>query len=342
MKSPNRAPTMTDVARLAGVSQSTVSLVLNNSPAANIPDQTREKVLEASRQLGYRPNAIARALHGNGSGVIGFITDELVTTNFAGNIYKGAQDAAWKRHKMLMLINLNNRKGMLEEALEAMMSYQVESFIFATKYHHEFVLPDKQINVPVIFTNCFDPLNRYSSIVPNERAGAKHAVKHLIAKGHRKIAFLSNAKRIPATAGREEGYRDALAEHGIPYRRELLKRVQITSIEVFEAVKSLLSYADRPTALLCYNDRGAATAYFACQALGLRVPVDVSIMGFDNQTVITEYIVPGLTTMQLPHYEMGQEAVRFLFSGKELGEVSQTLLDLSLVERASIADITGL
>ena len=332
-------PTMTDVAKLAGVSQSTVSLVINGKETSSIPQTTKDKVWEAIRSLDYRPNAIARALQGSGSGVIGFITDELVTTNFAGNIYKGAQDTTWKKHKMLMLVNLDNHRGMLDEAIDMMLSYRVEGFVIATKYHHEFLLPDRSMEVPVVFANCFDPMGRYASFVPNEGKGAYDAVRHMIERGHTRIAFLSNELKIPATASREQGYLQALKDYGLSCQADMLLPIKIRGSEVYRAATKLLQRKDRPTAILCYNDRCAVSVYSAIADLGLKTGRDVSVVGFDNQTVITEFVYPGLTTMQLPHYEMGKAAMQYLFDLKSGNKIEKKMLDLTLVERSSVADL---
>lgn len=330
---------MTDVAKLAGVSQSTVSLVINGKETSSIPQSTKDKVWEASRELDYRPNAIARAMHGNGSGVIGFITDELVTTNFAGNIFKGAQDVAWKQHKMLMLVNMDNHRGILDEAIDMLLSYQVEGFVIATKYHHEFLLPERAIEAPVVFANCFDPLNRYASFVPDEYHGAYQAVSYLIDKGHCKIAFLNNELKIPATSSREDGYLQALTDHGIAFSSDMLIHIRIRGVDVYRAATKLLQKADRPTAILCYNDRCAVSVYAAISDMNLHVGKDVSVLGFDNQTVISEFVYPGLSTMQLPHYDMGKMALHYLFEHRETDPITKTMLELTLVERNSVADL---
>lgn len=334
-----KVTTMTDVAKLAGVSQSTVSLVINSKETSTIPQATKDKVMEACQQLGYRPNNLARALHGKHSGVIGFITDELVTTNFAGNMFKGAQDTAWKRHKMLMLVNLDNRHSMLEEAVDMLLSYRVEGFVFATKYHREFLVPDRALEAPIVLANCFDPLHRYASFVPNEADGAYQAASYLVGKGHRNIVFLSNALEIPATDSREKGFRQAMEENRLWREEDPIVRVKIKSEQVYRAATKLLQRSSRPTAILCYNDRSAVSVYSAIVDQGLKVGEDVSVLSFDNQTVISEFIRPGLSTMQLPHYDMGKAAMQYLFDGGTGRDGVNTLLNLSLVERHSVSPI---
>ena len=331
---------MTDVAKLAGVSQSTVSLVINEKNTSTIPKRTQDKVREASQILGYRPNAIARAMHGKGSGVIGFITDELVTTNFAGNMYKGAQDTAWKKNKILMLVDLGKRRKMLDEAIDLMLSYKVEGFYYRNQ------IPSRvfccrsgiwryRLYLPIVY----DPLERYTCFVPNEMQGAYDATRYLLQKGHRNIVFLSNELQIPATSIREEGFIKALMENGIEVNDYRLQRIKIKGPDIYRSATKLLQRKERPTAILCYNDRCAVSVYAAVTHLNLEVGRDVSIVGFDNQTVISEFVQPSLSTMQLPHYEMGQAAMKYLSAANNEAQTTKNVLDLVMVERNSVADL---
>lgn len=311
-----KLPTMTDIAKLAGVSQSTVSLVLNNKGAENISEATRERICQARETLGYRPNKLARALNGKSSGVIGFITDELVTTNFAGTIVKGAQDTAWSKHKVLMLVNLDDRKGMAEEAIDMMAGYRVESIMFAAMYHHEIILPKNLNCFPTVLINCYDRLNSVPSVVPDEFQGAYEAAEYLIRNNHRKIAYINNKRKIPATLLREEGFRKAFVDNGIQDTEYQIIPIDLNGDSVYDETIRLLSGAHRPTAIMCYNDRCSIAVYSAAASLKLKIPDDLSVIGYDNQTVISEFIIPSLTTMQLPHYEMGEWAAKYILNNK--------------------------
>lgn len=330
-------PTMTDVAKLAGVSQSTVSLVLTQKAKDNIPQETQARILKISRSLGYRPNALARALHGKGSGVIGCITDELVTTGFAGSIVKGAQDVAWEHEKVLMLVNLDNRREMIDDALNMLVSYQAEYIIFAAMYHHAFEVLAVPGNIPIIFVNCFDEHKKIPSVVPDDFQGAYEAVQYLINHGHCRIAYISNQLEIPATVLREDGYYKCLSDNNIQANPSLFKKINITGHDAYLAAYDLLKKKDFPTAIFCYNDRCAMGVYSAAAKLGFSIPDDISVIGYDDQTVITEFLVPPLTTMQLPHYDMGSWAVRRFFD-HENSTIEKKIKPI-LIERESVGKL---
>src|SRR5690242_7895082 len=131
----NRPPTMTDVAQLAGVSQTTVSLVLNDVSGVSIPGETRERIRQAVEALGYRPNSLAQSLRTNRSQIIGFITDEIATTPFAGNVLKGAQEAGWARGKILLAVNTDGSPELEEVAIDRLLQHRVDGIIYATLYH---------------------------------------------------------------------------------------------------------------------------------------------------------------------------------------------------------------
>lgn len=307
-----RRPTMKDVAKVAGVSQSTVSLIVNEKPNANIPESTRERVWNAVKELGFRPNALARGLRSDRSGIIGFITDELVTTNFAGLIVKGSQDAAWLQRKILMLVNLDDREGMAKEAIEKMLIHRVEGLIFATMYHHVVKLPDLIREIPTVLINCFVEDRSLPSVVPDEVEGGRIATEILIRKGHKRIGFINNSLPIPATFGRLEGYKKALAQYSIPFDEQLVVNFNSGEEGGYQGTNVLMDLADPPTAIFCFNDRTAMGAYNALKERNLRIPDDVAVMGFDNQEIIAANLRPALSTMELPHYQMGQWAIEYL------------------------------
>lgn len=145
-----KRPSMNDVARLAGVSHTTVSFVLNDVPYANIPDETRERIKQAVEQLSYRPNAMARGLRSNRSYTIGFISDEILTTPHAGRMIQGAQDAAWEHQKLLLLVNTGLNKELEAMAIDMMLERQVDGIVYATMYHHLVTVPEQIREVPVV------------------------------------------------------------------------------------------------------------------------------------------------------------------------------------------------
>lgn len=317
-------PTMKDVAARAGVSQTTVSFVVNNSETANsIPLETKQRVETAIAELGYRPNPTAKALRTNSSRLLGFITDKIATTPFAGHIIKGAQDAAWEEKHLLMLVNTDGHKDIEEEALEHLIDRQVDGIIYAAMYTREVKdLPKSLSSVPSILVNCFSKEHRFSKkpslpyVIPDEHYGAKLATQHLISKGHTRIAFINGAEGYYATTVRLDGYQEALRESGLDVHPELVLNGNWWPNSGYEHTLTLLGRKPRPSAIFCGNDRMALGALQAVTKLGLTVPTDVALVGYDGE-LITKQVVPPLTTVTLPHFEMGKAAVEFLTGARK-------------------------
>lgn len=331
----SQAPTMRDVAKAAGVSQTAVSFVLNHRTDMGISDETRERIWRAIDELGYRPNAVAQGLRSGKSRLVGFVTDEIATTPFAGDIIRGAQDAAWEHGRILTLVNTDHRAGLESEAVAALVEHQVDGIVFATMYHHEIVLPPVIGLLPVTLVNCYSADATLSAAVPDEEQGGYTATRHLIEHGHRHIGFINNVDDLPATFGRLDGYRRALREAGLPERADAVVRLPSTQEGGYDGVMQLMACAERPSALFCFNDRMAMGAYAALQSLGLRIPDDVSVVGFDNQELIAAHLRPTLTTVALPHYQLGRWGVDALLGAG--GHSGKILLHCPLVERASVA-----
>ncbi len=334
--------TMLDVAQAARVSQTTVSFVLNDRADASIPKDTRERVWTAVHQLGYRPNAMARALRQGTSSLLGFVSDEIATTPFAGLIVRGAQDVAWQHRRILTLINTDHQSELEQEALGALLQHQVDAIILAAMAHKEIIVPPLLEGFPVVLVNAYSADARISAVVPDEVQGGFDATAHLLAHGHRRIGVIDNLDDSVAAPLRLQGHQQALKDAGLVADPRLIVRVSGWQEAGFDGAMQLLQglhgldAAERPTALFCLNDRAAMGAYAAVQSLGLRVPEDVSIVGFDNQDVIAAHLRPTLTTMQLPHYEMGQWGAQALLSGAPLPG-GRTLLRCPLVARHSVA-----
>jgi len=329
---------MYDVARVAGVSQTTVSFVINNVPNANIPQETRDRVWAAVEELGWRPNAIARGLSLQRSHTIGLISDEIAISSHAGKIIQGAQDAAWAQNKMLLVINTGSNPDIERVAVEMMLERQVEALIYATMYHRPVTLPAALRQVPTVLLDCYVEDRSLPSVVPDEVQGGRTATEALLQKGHRRIGFINNVDPIPATSGRLEGYKQALAAYDVPFDVGLVCSGAIGGAEGYHCAQELMRLPEPPTALFCFNDTMAMGAYDAVKELGLTIPDDVAIIGFDNLEVTAANLRPPLTTMELPHYAMGQWAVQYLFDhtdGPHHDSIQQTIA-CPLIERTSV------
>jgi LacI family transcriptional regulator len=311
----NRRPTIKDVALAAGVSVTTVSVVLNDRrDGIRVPDATRRRVQQAAEDLGYRPNILARSLRTQTTRTIGFISDEVTTTPFAVGMLAAAQDEAARHGYLLFVVNLgpNAPLALQEQAIDQLAQQQVEHFIYGCMYHRV-VDPPRGLPADAVFLNCEANGGRHRSIVPDERGGAYEVVAELIKAGHRRIAFLDDHRHPPASRLRFDGFRAALAEQGLDYEPAL--HVKTTPFVRGGLVLSDLidlPAEQRPTAVFCYNDRIAMGAYRAARTRGLHVPDDLSIVGFDDQEYIASELDPPLTTVRLPHREMGRLAIQLV------------------------------
>lgn len=337
MTTRQRPPTMHDVAQRAGVSQTTVSFVINGRTDIVISDETRERVWAAVRDLDYHPNAMARSLRSSKSQLIGLISDEIASTVHAVQIVLGAQDAAWEQGKLLLVVNTGGNEEIKNTAVRIMLEHQVESIIYATMYHRQAHPPAMLRTVPCVLLDCYDHDRSMPSVVPNEVQGGRLAAETLIQKGHQRIGFVNNIDPIPATFGRSTGYREALAAHGLHYDDTLVVRAQSDSGGGYDGAAQLMQLPDPPTAIFCFNDRMAMGAYDALRKAGRAIPDDVAIIGFDNEELIAAHLYPPLTTVGLPHYEMGEWAVNFLCEhGDAMPLPVQHRIDCPLISRASV------
>ena len=334
-------PSMYDVAREAGVSQTTVSFVINDTPGANIPQETRDRVMTAVKELNYRPNAMARGLSLQRSNTIGFISDEIATSPHAGKTIQGAQDAAWRRDKLLLVIDTGGDPAREEAAVEAMLERQVEGIIYASWFHRVVAPPPQISQVPAVLVDCYVEGRSLPSVVPDEVQGGRTATEALLEKGHRRIGFIGNCDPgpVPATIGRLEGYKQALAAYEVPFDPALVVPISGVASEGYRCAKELMALPEPPTALFCFNDVRAMGAYAALRDLGLAIPDDVAVVGFDNLELIATNLFPPLTTLELPHLEMGQWAVEYLIRQGER-ELPETPVQMRLIcpyiERLSV------
>ena len=335
-------PLLKDVAARAEVSLTTVSMVLNGKAGSNIPPDTQARVVAAAAELGYRPNAMARSLRRQRSDTIGVISDEIATTSFAGAMLQGAQDAAWASNVVLLLVNTGRDRDMEARAIEIMLDRQVDAIVYATMFHQIVAPPPALRDVRAVLLDARADDASLPSVVPDEVGAARLAVATLFEHGHRCIGLVTTAEAVPAAVERLAGYRSALEEHGLRFDPTLVAvGASGDTHSGVDAAGRLLDRPDRPTALFCFNDRIAMGAYRAIRLRGLRVPQDVSVVGFDNMEQIAPWLDPPLTTMQLPHYEMGRWAVdhvlRDVGHDGEQESPPQLRMSCPLIERASIA-----
>lgn len=345
----NKSVGIKDVAAAAGVSVTTVSHVLNDVSYARVGAETRERVHDAAQRLGYGPNRMAQALRTQRSGMIGFISEEIATTPHAGRIILGAEETARARGYNIMIINsaVTASGDSRESDVADLLDRQVDGIVYATMFHRRLAAPKNLSGVPAVLVDSEDTSQTVSSVIPDEIGGARSAVQTLITAGHSRIGMVTNTDDVPATHSRLQAFKETLAEAGLVFHADLVETEPSEVPGGYAAARRLLERPDRPTAIFCYNDRMAMGAYRAAAELGLKIPADVSFVGFDNQQLIAENLYPGLTTVALPHYEMGAWATSHLIDAIEgKTDLSRflshpTILECPLVVRDSVAPPPG-
>jgi LacI family transcriptional regulator len=333
-----------DVAIAAGVSVTTVSHVLNEVAYARISPETRDKVRTIAEQLGYGPNRLAQALRTRRTGMLGLVSEDIATTPHAGRIILGAEEAAKARGYNLVIINTSGSASLesRQADVEALLERRVDGIVYATMYHRNVELPANLGSVPSVLVDSVATGGNITAVIPDEEGGARSAVGALLAAGHSRVGFINNTDDVPATRERLRGFRAALTEAGLDGDAAPVESGVSEVQGGYEAARRILAYRERITALFCYNDRMAMGAYRAAAELGLVIPDDLSVVGFDNQDLIAANLHPGLTTVALPHYEMGAWATERLMdavegkTGLALMAPHPTILGCPLVRRESI------
>lgn len=302
--------TLRDVAEAAGVSIATASWAVTDNRDVQITESTRRKVRRAADELGYYHNALARGLARGCSDIIGFISDGVATSPFAGQVIQGAQDEAWRNGKILLVVDTDGRKDVERRTFSFMFEHQVEGIIYSKWVHGSITPPDELGRMPSVLVNCYDECGRFPAVVPDEVQGGATATRLLLEAGHRRIAFVNDAAPSPASVGRLAGYKAALAQFDVDFDPSLVLSVTADQEGGYGAAAQVL--ATGATGVFCHNDRTALGLYDALRESGKRMPDDISVVGFDNQEVISAHMHPALTTVGLPQYDLGVMGVRTL------------------------------
>jgi len=342
-KSTQRRPTMTDIAKAAGVSQSTVSLVLNGAVGAKFSEATRDKVHEVALSLGYQlPVRAAQPPASAGDrNLIVYIADEISTSPHPVVSVDGARDAAWNAGCVLAVFSTHGNAQMEQQVLQTLALPNVLGVVYATVYTRRVTVPPALLTVPAVLINCHASDHALSSVVPAEVAGGHTATEYLIAAGHRRIGFINGETWQEAAKDRLKGYRQALATADLLFDPRLVRDGDWSPDKGFELTLSLMREPNPPTAIFCANDLMAIGAIEALKQLGLRVPEDVSVMGYDDQE-IARHTHPPLTTVVLPNYDLGRWAVETLLQEEQNRSAGAPVrhrtvkLDGPLIERASV------
>jgi Transcriptional regulators len=239
------------------------------------------------------------------SKTLAFISDDIATTPFGGQIIQGAQDLALRDEKLLLIFNTGGDPIVEYTAVQMALERGVEGIIFAAMYHWAVKVPKDATRLPLVLVDCFARNGQIRSVVPDEVKGGFSATKLLLEKGHRRVAMINADHKYPAAQGRFLGYRRALEDFGVSVNPKLVRTAGWWQDDGYEHPSRLVQLKQIPTAIFCASDRIAMGVYDALKERGFRIPEDISVVGFDNQELIAAHCRPPLTTVQIPCYEMG-------------------------------------
>jgi LacI family transcriptional regulator len=327
-------PTIKDVARAAGVSINTVSRALNAKP--DVSPKTRRQVLEVAKRLNYMPNKLARGLRSNKTGVIGVIVADIANPFFSA-VVKGMGKAAKELGYSIILQDTSEDYENEEEAIQIMISEQVDGLLITpVQTEKRSIRMLQQSGIPfVLVARHFSDVDT-DYVVADDVQGGYLATTHLLEKGHEKIAFINGPSYNSSAIERFKGYKKALAEHDIELYEELIRNGALTMEDGYTHGRALLMGHDsRPTALFTFSDFVALGAMKAVHEVGLRIPGDIAIVGYDDIDFAFCLESP-LTTIRFPKREMGEEVVSLLerkMNGEECH--SRLKMPVELVVRQS-------
>ncbi|HPE69759.1 MAG TPA: LacI family DNA-binding transcriptional regulator [Thermotogota bacterium] len=330
--------TIKDVAKRAGVSMSTASYALNGSE--KVLEKTRKKVLKAAKELNYTPNYLARGLKKNRNDLIAFAVDE-VFGPFYDYLLKGIQDSASIAGYNLVIF-LENGGGKTHVG-NFLKEHRVDGVILMSARIPESEIRDIHgLNIPMVLLNRKLEGEDISTVVIDNRKGAMLAVQHLFGLGHRKIGFIRGPDDSYDARERHAGFLDALQHFGLAPDATSMLQGDFTELSGYEAMKkSLERPGEKPTAFFSSNDEMLLGALGALREKGVRVPCDMSLVGFDDIKEL-KYIHPAITSIRRPMYELGSHTAHMLLNmiKRNVG-TGHVQLDVRLVVRSSTAPVAS-
>ncbi|MFD1802040.1 HTH-type transcriptional regulator GalR [Mixta tenebrionis] len=328
--------TIKDVARLAGVSVATVSRVINHSPKAS--ETSRQAVFSAMEALQYHPNANARALAQQSTETLGLVVGD-VSDPFFGAMVKAVDEIAGQTGNFLLIGNGYHNEEKERQAIEQLMRHRCAALVVHAKKIPDDELAKLMQQMPgMVLINRSLPDWQQRCIALDDRYGAWLATRHLIQQGHSQIAWISSTHTISDAEERLQGYYDALREHNLPCNDRLVAFGEPDEVGGEQAMTELLGRGKNFTAVACYNDSMAAGALAVLSDNGIRVPEEMSLIGFDD-VLVSRYVRPRLTTVRYPIVTMAQQAAQLalaLANNQPLPEVTNTFSP-TLVRRHSVS-----
>jgi DNA-binding LacI/PurR family transcriptional regulator len=303
--------TLHELAKAAGCSVSTVSRALNNSDHP-VNDVTRQRIIAIANQVGYHPNMTARGLKMDRTFTIGLIVYNIASA-FTPVLIRGIQEYLRQRGYFSILISTDWDSDLESEAVHQLISRSIDGIIFVESWRDESNNTLDLANKPYVHVYRLFNGSYANSVIVDDRYGARLAVEHLVKLEHRRIAFINGPHGWAASKERLVGYQDVLAQYKIPYNPSLVEEGTWEVQSGNAAAKKFLAMPDRPTAIFAANDLMALGAIYAIQDVGLNVPKDIAVVGYDDRD-LASFSKPTITTIRPPSFEMGQLAAELMLS----------------------------
>jgi DNA-binding LacI/PurR family transcriptional regulator len=327
--------TRKDVAERAGVTETIVSYVINNNRYVAI--EKKELVLKAIKELNYRPNNIARALKGKKTNHILFIADHISNEHFGRVIEEMDKNAYEKGYLISLSANRNT-----EEFVSQVISRNVDGIVISSvSFHEEYINHFLEANIPVVvlMNKDYTALDkRAGKIYTGLYLGAKNCVKHLIDKGRKDIVYIDRVSRRGNFSAmddlRYKGFYEQLQESGLSFSPNSILTGYKNEDELYEAIQTRIKSGLKIDGVVCRNDYMACVAVSAISDLGLSIPGDISVIGFDNLS-ISKFVTPHLTTMEIDRKQIGIKVIEMidkLIAGETVEDI---YLSTKLIERSS-------
>jgi len=330
--------TLKQLAARAHVHPSTISRVANHDPGLRIAPVTRQRIEALLRETEYRPNGIARGLKLRQTLVLAVVIPDITNPFFAA-LFRGVEDGASPRGYNVLLCNTDGSPERQRSHLQSLHARQVDGVILASSFLNDpAVRWLRNQRIPYVLVNRYCDEAHDAFVGSDDVLGGRIATAHLAELGHRRIGHLAGKATVSTGVLRRRGYLDALTERGLPADPRLVIESGYTEEGGARAAERLLSLDDRPTAVFAVTDMTAVGAFGVARRMGLRIPEDVAIVGY-NDIPLASRMMPALTTVHVPIHDFGSVAARLLLEQIETGEPSQRRVISSpeLIVRGSTA-----
>ena len=328
-------PTIRDVAKRAGVSVATVSRILNG--LSGYKEETKSRVLGVIEELGFKRNALASGLASRKTHTIGVLLPN-VSGRFATLLLHGIENAAHEMEYSVIVCNTDSDGKRTMEYLQVLCEKQVEGIIYTSEWvKDEYGEEFQNMGIPVVLVSTISTKFRLPYVKVDDNAAAYHAARYLAEKGHMKIGMIGGTRTdLIAGVPRVEGFRHAMADAGLEVRDDQIVYGNFAYQSGIACMEQLVTKVPGLTAIFTASDEMAVGALSYCHKRGIRVPDDVSVIGYDD-TLDAEMAIPPLTTVHQPIYEMGERAARMLLNPEVKN--GSIVMPFSIIERESVREI---